>query len=573
VAMLARFAKPKARNKAASPAQGSKPARLGTWARLLLRAPQTRATDSAESSAERAADAAVRGVQQARSELPPGNATGVGTPPWGSGRRLSREERQWHEARSGADLGDVRVHEGEVPEQWATALGARAFAFGRDVIMGRGAYAPGTVAGRRLLAHELEHVLEPGANPPGLARVALTSVDFDALADSLHDAMNKGTDEELIYVALQKLQRDRAAIKALKDAYLKRHKADLVTDLESRLSGRGLGLAHTLLGAKGLRVGTNSPGTATEHEALARAVHALIAGKVIDAEEIYAALLPLARDGVVTENLRTTYARLFSKSLEQELAAKLKGAQLAYALYLLRAPAPATPHSPANMSGPLGFGTPPSTALPAAPGGVVSAGTEVPFQTRPTQPGKTGQTGQFGFGVGYGGALSSESRWLQFIERRIAVTKNGKTSLLDKEISSGGGGNTYRLTTDVSAPSWSVDSYDSSDPFFDQTHSSSSVRDASSVAIYDSPAPRERDVKGQFAEGAATVSSVAHFDIYLVRDFSALYHVEIEMRWDYSDPGKRKTTRTVLSAGAVSGLPAALKTALVAKYPAYAYIR
>ena len=45
----------------------------------------------------------------------------------------------------------------------ARAVGARAFTVGRDIVFAAGEYAPHTQAGRRLLAHELTHVLQQGA--------------------------------------------------------------------------------------------------------------------------------------------------------------------------------------------------------------------------------------------------------------------------------------------------------------------------------------------------------------------------------------------------------------------------
>jgi Domain of unknown function (DUF4157) len=56
----------------------------------------------------------------------------------------------------GADFSNVRIHVS--PE--ATALGALAFTVGSDVYFAPSRYAPGTIQGKRLLAHELVHVLQ-----------------------------------------------------------------------------------------------------------------------------------------------------------------------------------------------------------------------------------------------------------------------------------------------------------------------------------------------------------------------------------------------------------------------------
>lgn len=61
----------------------------------------------------------------------------------------------------GQALGAARLHTGPQAAAAADRLQARAFTVGNDVAFGAGEYAPSTPAGRRLLAHELAHTLEP----------------------------------------------------------------------------------------------------------------------------------------------------------------------------------------------------------------------------------------------------------------------------------------------------------------------------------------------------------------------------------------------------------------------------
>lgn len=493
------------------------------------------------------------------------------------GRPLERAVRNFFEPRLGYDLSSVRVHTDPAASRSASALDARAYTLGKDIVFGNGEYAPHSESGRHLLAHELAHVAQQSGpasagKPPVISRVALTTADVNTLADSLHDAITTATtDEELIYVALQKLERDAAAITSLTTAYKTKHKLDLVTDLGSRLKGQSLALAKTLLGVKGgLAVSTKAPDTPAEFEAAAKAINTALVGKTIDAEAVYAAMLPLAHNATKVVTLKTTYATLFTNSLEDDLGAKLTGADLSYALYILNAPGAAVAHAPTTFKAQPGPGKGPVTTPPPVAGGTIKAETEVPWET------KSGSTGQYGFGVGYSGALSADSRWVQFIEREISYDPKGggKRTSLDKEITAGGGKNKYRLTTSTASPNWAVDSYSATSPFFDEK--SDAWRDAASVSIYDAPAPREADIKELFDAGHTNVTSRAHFDIYLIRDFSAIYHVEIEIVWTYLDPKdmkKRKTTRTIKSTGKASGLPTALKAALDARYPTHSYIR
>jgi hypothetical protein len=77
----------------------------------------------------------------------PGSALDVGT-------------RMAMQARFGHDFSQVRVHTDAEAAQSAAAVQAQAYTFGRHVVMGAGRYQPHTPAGRRLLAHELTHVIQ-----------------------------------------------------------------------------------------------------------------------------------------------------------------------------------------------------------------------------------------------------------------------------------------------------------------------------------------------------------------------------------------------------------------------------
>lgn len=79
------------------------------------------------------------------------------------GQPLSSETRALMEPRLGSDLGAVRVHTGSLAADSARAVKARAYTVGQDMVFGDGEYAPTVDAGRWLLAHELAHTLQPGA--------------------------------------------------------------------------------------------------------------------------------------------------------------------------------------------------------------------------------------------------------------------------------------------------------------------------------------------------------------------------------------------------------------------------
>jgi hypothetical protein len=87
-----------------------------------------------------------------------------------TGRPLDSSARAFFEPRFGCDLAQVRVHTDARAAESARAVNALACTVGQNVIFGAGQYAPETAAGRRLLAHELTHVIQqqalPGAGEP-----------------------------------------------------------------------------------------------------------------------------------------------------------------------------------------------------------------------------------------------------------------------------------------------------------------------------------------------------------------------------------------------------------------------
>ncbi len=98
----------------------------------------------------------------------PGRAGLARELPGSSGRPLDAPTREFFEARFGHDFGDVRTH---IDDRAARRFDARAYTAGNRIVFGAGEYAPDTDtdAGRRLLAHELAHVVQQrrSANVPG----------------------------------------------------------------------------------------------------------------------------------------------------------------------------------------------------------------------------------------------------------------------------------------------------------------------------------------------------------------------------------------------------------------------
>lgn len=89
------------------------------------------------------------------------------------GQPLDAATRSFMEPRFGHDFSKVRVHTDHRAAESARAVNSLAYTVGRSVVFGAGQYAPGKVAGRKLLAHELTHVVQQRAmrNPAPQAKL------------------------------------------------------------------------------------------------------------------------------------------------------------------------------------------------------------------------------------------------------------------------------------------------------------------------------------------------------------------------------------------------------------------
>jgi Domain of unknown function (DUF4157) len=76
-----------------------------------------------------------------------------------SGKPLDELTRSDMEARLGADLSDVRIHDDAAAKASATEIGARAYTSGSHVVIGQGG------SDKHTLAHELTHVIQQRQGP------------------------------------------------------------------------------------------------------------------------------------------------------------------------------------------------------------------------------------------------------------------------------------------------------------------------------------------------------------------------------------------------------------------------
>jgi Domain of unknown function (DUF4157) len=98
------------------------------------------------------------------------------------GMPLESRSRNFMEARFGADFSRVQVHADQHAAALCESISARAFTYGSHIYFGTSEYRPETEAGRRVLAHELTHVVQQGGGEP--ATPASRSPGGSQIADS-----------------------------------------------------------------------------------------------------------------------------------------------------------------------------------------------------------------------------------------------------------------------------------------------------------------------------------------------------------------------------------------------------
>ena len=86
--------------------------------------------------------------------------TGAFTSSSSGGKALNNEEKSFFESRMGYDFSNVRIHNDSDADQSAKSINALAYTHGNDIVFANNQYQPGSHEGKKLLAHELTHVMQ-----------------------------------------------------------------------------------------------------------------------------------------------------------------------------------------------------------------------------------------------------------------------------------------------------------------------------------------------------------------------------------------------------------------------------
>lgn len=76
------------------------------------------------------------------------------------GSSLGKDEQQFFGSRMGYDFSNVKIHTGAAATESAQSINALAYTTGNNIVFNNNQYAPGNDSGKRLLAHELTHVVQ-----------------------------------------------------------------------------------------------------------------------------------------------------------------------------------------------------------------------------------------------------------------------------------------------------------------------------------------------------------------------------------------------------------------------------
>jgi hypothetical protein len=123
------------------------------------------------------------------------------------GQPLDASTRAYFEPRFGEEFSSVRVHTDGRAAESARGVSARAYTVGQDIVFGAKEFAPGTQSWRRLLGHELAHVVQQGN---GQSQALQRKPTQDDIADLELQLQSKVSERALLTGMLDDLEKRQA---------------------------------------------------------------------------------------------------------------------------------------------------------------------------------------------------------------------------------------------------------------------------------------------------------------------------------------------------------------------------
>ncbi len=310
-----------------------------------------------------------------------------------SGQPLEPTLRQEMESSLGHDFSKVRLHLHSDATASAKDISAKAYTAGNSIVFDQQYYNPSRSEGRRLIAHELTHVIQQSQadrrddtipdqlkNHSGSEAISASTQssiiqkqtneknsedsheqagdkeplirtdviakfrNYEHLAQIIHGAIYKvGTDEEAVYQALAELNREQQAINNLISVYAKIYPGcNLIEDIKDDFSGSELEYALQLINIGDPHSLQRINSADDSEQGLLHAAKRLNDAFEIflgtDEEAVYATLLPFNRDSGKLQRLRSAYQQQYHESLIERIFDEFSDSELDYALYLFLTP-------------------------------------------------------------------------------------------------------------------------------------------------------------------------------------------------------------------------------------------
>ncbi|MCR8557640.1 DUF4157 domain-containing protein [Mucilaginibacter sp. BJC16-A38] len=132
-----------------------------------------------------------------------------------TGQSMPQSSRQFFEPRFGHDFSNVKIHTDSVAAKSAQSINALAYTTGNNIIFNSGQYSPESDSGKKLMAHELTHVVQQSDRvQPYRPKNAFNFGKADQPPALVEDSFNWDKDQETkpwieeITVTLDKQQTD-----------------------------------------------------------------------------------------------------------------------------------------------------------------------------------------------------------------------------------------------------------------------------------------------------------------------------------------------------------------------------
>ncbi|MGI5518739.1 eCIS core domain-containing protein [Streptomyces sp. CA-106131] len=171
----------------------------------------------------------------------------------GPGHPMDPATRRFFEPRFGRDLGDVRLHTSAAAAQAASAVHAQAFTVGSHVAFAADYGGVHTDGGKRLLAHEIAHVVQQSSTRrtvPLVSRAPVPPLHQPAQASPPAPAVSRGSEARVVDAAIGLVfDNQKTGLTRLKDAlHKKAEEVSVIAQLAAVAVSTAIGVLLTPVG-------------------------------------------------------------------------------------------------------------------------------------------------------------------------------------------------------------------------------------------------------------------------------------------------------------------------------------